>query len=94
MTQPAITGEGNHIALTGDLTLHTVRRLFDGMPPFHVGEVTVDLKAVREADSAGLALLVHWSNLAKSSTSELVFTNIPAQLREMAKITDLQELFE
>ena len=99
MTQPAITRDGNRITLSGDLTVKTARRLFDKMPAFGetpafgAQEVTVDLKSVREADSAGLALLVHWSNLARSSSAELVFTGAPAQLRQMAKITGLEELF-
>lgn len=94
MTQAAITCEGGGIGLSGDLTVKTARRLFDQTPPFGPGEGTVDLESVRETDSAGLALLVHWSNVARSSSAELVFTGAPAQLRQLAKIAGLAALFK
>ena len=88
-----ITGESGRLRLSGDLTMETARRLFDRTPPFGPGAVTVDLEAVGEADSAGLALLVHWSNLACAASAEPVFTGAPAQLRRLAKITGLGDLF-
>ena len=80
-------------ALSGDLTAETARSLFDRMPKFGGGEVNIDLESVREVDSAGLALLLHWSNLAVASSGRLNFTGAPTQLRQMAKITGLEELF-
>ena len=80
-------------SLSGDLTAETARSLFDRMPKFGGGEVNVDLESVHEVDSAGLALLVHWSNLAAASSGRLTFTGAPTQLRQMAKITGLEELF-
>ncbi len=84
----------DRVELSGDLTVKTARRLFDQPPRLHPGEVRMDLAAVREVDSAGLALLVHWDNLAAASAGKLTYTNAPAQLREMAKITGLEALFD
>ena len=94
MTQATLTREGGGFGLSGDLTVKTARRLFDQTPPFAPGEMRINLAAVGEADSAGLALLVHWSNLAGSSSTKLVFTDAPAQLRQLAKISGLGELLD
>ena len=89
MMQAGLTREGNRIELSGDLTVQTVRSLFDRTPRFPPGEMSVALETVREVDSAGLALLVRWSNLAGLST-RLTFTGAPPELQQMSKITGLE----
>lgn len=84
---------GIHIALSGDLTAKTARQLFEEMPKFSAEAVSIDLSAVKETDSAGFALLVHWSNLATSASCQLRFIQPPPQLQELAKISNLEELF-
>lgn len=78
------------IELSGDLTSRTVGALFAQTPRFGGQPMHVDLRAVGDVDSSGLALLLHWSHLAGASAGKLVFTGAPAQLREMAKITGLE----
>ena len=85
-------GDGNRLALSGDLTSKTARALFAQTPAFSGEEITVDIHAVREVDSSGLALLLHWSHLARAASGKLTFTGAPAQAREMAKITGLEDL--
>lgn len=82
----------NCIELSGDLTSRTVSALFARAPQFGGRQVRIDLRAVGDVDSSGLALLLHWSHLAGASAGQLVFTGAPAQLREMAKITGLDGL--
>ena len=87
----------------GDLTLQTVRAWFERTPNFGEargeahgearGEACVDLANLREIDSAGLALLVHWCNRANASSNQLTFINAPRPLRQLAKISGLEELF-
>lgn len=81
------------MVLNGELTVQTARRWFDQTPSFAT-PMHIDLTAVNEVDSAGLALLVHWSNLAASASSKLTFIGVPTQLRVIAKIIDLEEIFD
>lgn len=53
------------------------------------GTVTVDLKDVERADSAGLGLLVEWLHLARSKGRELKFVNVPEQVRSMIRVNGL-----
>jgi len=80
----------NRIQLSGDLTSRTVSALFARAPQFGGQPVRVDLSAVGDVDSSGLALLLHWSQLAGASAGQLVFTGAPAQLCKMAKIAGLE----
>ena len=54
MSDIIISDDGN-LALRGDLTYATVRRLFADTPAF-ADTVTVDLQAVAGVDSAGLGV--------------------------------------
>ena len=54
----------------------------------------IDLRAVGEVDSSGLALLLHWRDVAARANARLTFTGAPAQLREMAKITGVETLLD
>lgn len=78
------------IELSGDLTCRTVSALFAQTPRFSGQPMRVDLRAVGDVDSSGLALLLHWSHLAGASAGKLVFTGAPAQLCKMAKIAGLE----
>ena len=92
--QACIADNENGLELKGDLTVKTARLLFDQKPHFRQGKVEINLESVRDVDSAGLALLVHWSNQAKLASGKLVFVSAPAQLVEMGKISGLADLFE
>ena len=87
-----ISADGKRIALRGDLVVHTARKLFDQTPTFE-GGVQVDLSAVGETDSAGLALLVHWANCANRAQRKLTYRGASAQLKQLAKISGVGELF-
>lgn len=93
MQTSEIKREHNHITLSGALTVKTARELFNQTPQFDGEELNVNLDGIREVDSAGLALLLHWSNMANAASSNLTFTNPPTQLREIAKIMGLETLF-
>lgn len=51
--------------------------------------VTIDLKGVERADSAGLALLVEWLHTARSKGRELKFVNVPEQVRSLIRVNGL-----
>jgi len=54
--------------------------------------IVVDLQAVTDSNSAGLALLLEWMRLAAERKQKLHFRNLPAQLTQIAQINGLQEL--
>lgn len=56
------------------------------------GRCTVDLAGVTSADSAGLAVLVEWLAAAAERGGSLAFESVPAQLRAIARISDLEPL--
>lgn len=56
------------------------------------GPCTIDLAGVTSADSAGLAVLIEWLSVAGERGGTLAFEAVPAQLRAIARISDVEEL--
>jgi phospholipid transport system transporter-binding protein len=52
----------------------------------------IDLAAVTGSDSAGLALLIEWLSVAKAAGRSLRYENIPSQLHQLARLSDLDSL--
>ncbi len=81
--------------LEGELNLDTAPDLLISMRgqfPSAGSVATIDLKGVTRSDSAGLALLVEWLRLAEGRDVSLRFANLPDQLREIARVSDLLPL--
>ena len=55
-------------------------------------QITVDLKGVDRADSAGLALLVEWLRESEIAGNSIKFVNVPAQLLSIARVCGLEEI--
>jgi phospholipid transport system transporter-binding protein len=83
-------------ALSGRLTFQTV-------PGFqaHIGSVlqgdsqpvTIDMQGVSLADSAGLALMIEWLQRARAVKREVVFANVPEQVRQLIRVNGLAQVF-
>lgn len=58
----------------------------------HGKPCTVDLSRVKEADSAGLAVLVEWLATARKRGTQVRYEGIPAQILAVARISDLEDL--
>jgi phospholipid transport system transporter-binding protein len=54
--------------------------------------INIDLGGVSESDSAGLALLIEWLRLARHRKQTISFTNLPAQIAALARISEVEEL--
>ena len=94
-TQGAIESRGTgEVAVSGPLEFATVTALLAPLETLlpEGGRLRVDLAAVTHADSAGLALLVHWQRLARRRGLELDFHNAPAQLMDMARLSRLDRI--
>ena len=96
MTQTNIkeTGDGQ-FAVEGELskfTVPSILRSSNNMIQSATQNLVIDLQEVTHTDSAGLALLLEWMTLAKKSELQIHFRNLPAQLWEIAKVSDLEEI--
>jgi phospholipid transport system transporter-binding protein len=56
------------------------------------GRVAIDLDGVTSANSAGLALLLEWMDLARSRRIAIEFHNLPESLVRIAEFSNLQSL--
>jgi phospholipid transport system transporter-binding protein len=78
--------------LQGELTLRSLPALIAARP---VANGVVDLAAVSNGDSAGLAWLLELKRRAQRAGQSLQFINPPAQLRALAAFFKLESaLFE
>ena len=87
--------DAQHFVVEGELNLTTVPTLLQAIHeqfPTSGSAVHIDLAGVTRSDSAGLAFLVEWLRLARTRGIRLQFHNLPSQLREIARISDLTPL--
>ncbi|MDY6980366.1 MAG: STAS domain-containing protein [Pseudomonadota bacterium] len=96
MSDTAITPQDdNSYLISGELNMQTVPGLLQQVEPIlgrSQGEVCFDLQDVTRSDSAGLALLVEWMQFARQQDRKLSFRNLPDQLRDIARISGLEDL--
>lgn len=52
------------------------------------------MQAVTLVDSAGLALMLEWLQLARTSNRDIGFTNIPGQMRDLIRVNGLEQVFQ
>lgn len=82
-------------ALTGELSFARVRELRDSAAAQVAsgsGPVELDLSGVTRVDSAGLALLLELTRVARRAGRELRCTRAPEQLRRLADFFGLTPL--
>jgi phospholipid transport system transporter-binding protein len=86
--------EGDRSRVTGSLHFTTVSALLPlGVAAIDSGRAAViDLAAVVASDSSGLALLIEWLSVAKAATRTLRYENIPSQLQQLARLSEVEEL--
>jgi phospholipid transport system transporter-binding protein len=86
--------DGERSRVNGVLLFSTVSALLDaGTAAIKAGRAAViDLGGVKSSDSSGLALLIEWLSVAKNSNHTLRFENIPCQLQQLARLSEVEEL--
>ena len=55
-------------------------------------DCVIDLSGLSSGDSAGLAVLIEWLASARRRGASLRYTGVPAQMRAIAKISELEDL--
>lgn len=82
-----IDRDGNLLRVTTAMTMETVGSLLDaGTALFNSGEAEIDLSAVKDVDSAALALMFEWMRLAQASATTVFFSNLPQSLISLASL--------
>jgi phospholipid transport system transporter-binding protein len=84
-------GEGRFV-VEGDLTFYAMDKKALSTFGFlaTAKQITIDLGRVGNADSAGLALMLEWIKHARSKRVQLRFINIPGQILNLAKLSNLE----
>ena len=89
-----IRDDGGVISLSGDLLFSSVgqvlsegNRLVRACP-----DAVVDLSAVARCDSAALALLLEWMELANAAGGQLKFRALPEALLDIARLSNVETL--
>lgn len=85
---------GDRALLSGELRFDSVGSLLDvGDRVIREGHLAViDLAGVSAGDSAGLALLIEWLSIARGIQRPLRYENIPSQLQQLARLSEVEEL--
>jgi phospholipid transport system transporter-binding protein len=83
--------DGDTLRIQGELDFASVadlwaatEALFADGPP-----AQIDLNGVNHANSAGVALLVAWLGQVQRHRRTVVFVNVPAQMRAIIEVADL-----
>ena len=88
------SASGERSRVTGMLGFTTVTPLLTlGTTAIEQGRAAViDLSAVTGSDSSGLALLIEWLSVARGVGRALRYENIPTQLHQLARLSDVDAL--
>jgi phospholipid transport system transporter-binding protein len=80
---------GNVSFQTAEDILRSSEKLFAGL-----ANIDVNLSAVEQTDSAGLALLLEWISRAANTDTEIQFSDMPEKIQAIAITTEINELLE
>lgn len=93
-----VSAGADQLAVRGALTFATARLAsaagLRAIGASKARRLTIDFAAVTAADSAGLAVCLVWLGIAQRDGRELVFTNLPAHIRSLARISEVDSLLE
>jgi phospholipid transport system transporter-binding protein len=80
--------------VAGALHFDTVSALLEpGAEAINDGRAAIiDLSAISDSDSSGLALLIEWLSIAREARRGLRYENVPEQIRELARLSDVEGL--
>ncbi len=94
MINASLHSQENNIYVAGELTFESVSELVkQGLLLIEKkNNISVDLRDVTLCNSAGLALLIEWLSHAHKLNKTISFNNVPQQLLDIAKVSDLLNL--
>ena len=88
-----ISRDGDHLQISGRLTIETVTEIFDtALQPNGKAGLVVDLGKVEAVDSAAVSLLLSWLRRAQRNQVTLCFHNVPDNLLSLAHLYGVAKL--
>jgi len=86
-------GDGK-FAMHGDLNFETVAGALEKSKTMFAdhARIELDLTAIEDGDSAGLALLLEWVNWAKNYVREIRYINVPKGILVIAQISEVDDM--
>ena len=83
---------GDNLRICGQLDFDSVADLWEATGSLFAADPPsrIDLSGVSHSNSAGVALLAEWLRQARQRRWELVFVNVPAQMRAIIEVADLE----
>ena len=88
-----ITRTGNHLHLSGSVTIASVSALFnEGLKAPAGSNLVIDFSRLEKVDSSAVSLLLVWLREAQRSKVNLQFTNVPDNLMSLATLYGVAEL--
>jgi len=91
-----VTRRDGTVEVSGRLTFETVPQFLNQTVEWLNSDhesLTIDLKQVSKADSAGLALMVEWQRMAQEKGRKLKYVNIPEQVQRIIHVSGLVQAF-
>ncbi len=81
-------------SVEGVLMMHTAMSVLNEVANFFNSqkEISIDFAEVKNSDSAAVALIVSWLAKAKARNIKLHLLNLPQQILDIAKASDLLEI--
>jgi phospholipid transport system transporter-binding protein len=94
LTADFVPEDGERARVNGVMHFTTVTALLrSGSEAIANGHTSViDLAGVKDSDSSGLALLIEWLSIARAEHKNLRYENIPVQVHQLARLSDVEEL--
>lgn len=95
MNAESLVDEGDGaFSVHGDMTFDTVGKLlYASRKAFEPhSRLSLNLSAVENTDSAGLALLIEWITWANRTVREISFDEIPERIESIAEISEVSEM--
>lgn len=94
MSKLSISQQNNDtIALSGELNRHSVPSI--SLPQLgNEKQMTIDLKAVTQVDTAGLAWLINLLAQLQRNHITLKLVHLPEQLKKLMQLGHVENLFE
>lgn len=86
--------DGRRLRLEGEVGFASAASLWEQVNPYLTGSgaVSIDLGTVTRTDSAGVALLVHWTRQQRRLGGTVEFVNIPSQMRAIARVSGVDAI--
>lgn len=82
--------------VTGDMTFERATQVFNSIDVSAIDcdEISINLAAVQQSDSAALAIMLEWANQAQKVQKKVSFSNVPIQLMRLIEMTDLDKILK